>query len=282
MRVLIAGCGDLGTETGLRLAAAGHSVVGIRRNPTRLPAPLIGVRGDLAAGHLDELPDDVEVVIYSAAADERTETAYLGAYVDGPRHVLDALARVRARPRRLLLVSSTAVYGITDGSWVDEDTPARPATVTGEILLEAEMAVLERGPDPSAVRLSGIYGPGRTRLVDQLRAGRAVAPDPPVYANRIHRDDAAAALTHLATRREPPQPCYLGVDDAPVDRGEVLRFLADELGLPEPPTGPDRRTRGGNKRCRNDRLMATGFTLTYPTYREGYRAMLAGGGVRHP
>ena len=282
MRVLIAGCGDLGTETGLRLAAAGHSVVGIRRTPTRLPAPLIGVRGDLAAGHLDELPDDVEVVIYAAAADQRTEQAYLGAYVAGPRHVLDALARVRARPRRLLLVSSTAVYGVTDGSWVDEDTPARPATVTGEILLAAEMAVLERGPEPSAVRLSGIYGPGRTRLIDQVRTGRAVAPDPPVYANRIHRDDAADALVHLATRREAPHPCYLGVDDAPVDRGEVLRFLAEELGLPEPPTGPDRRTRGGNKRCRNDRLVATGLTLTYPTYREGYRAVLAGDGVRHP
>lgn len=282
MRVLIAGCGDLGTETGLRLAAAGHSVIGVRRSPARLPAPLIGVRGDLATGHLDELPDDVEVVVYAAAPDQRTEAAYVGAYVDGPRHVLDALARVRARPRRLLLVSSTAVYGVTDGSWVDEDTPARPATITGEVLLAGETAALERGPEPSAVRLSGIYGPGRTRLIDQVRSGRAVAPDPPVYANRIHRDDAAAALVHLATRREPPAPCYLGVDDAPVDRGEVLRFLAEELGLPEPPTGPDQRTRGGNKRCRNDRLLATGLTLTYPTYREGYRAVLEGRGVRHP
>jgi nucleoside-diphosphate-sugar epimerase len=282
MRVLIAGCGDLGTEAGLRLAAAGHSVIGIRRSPDKLPPPIIGVRGDLAAGYLDELPDDVEVVAYTAAADDRSEAAYLGAYVAGPKHVLDALARAGARPRRLLFVSSTAVYGVTDGSWVDEDTPTRPASVTGEVLVAAEQAVLDRADGPTALRLSGIYGPGRTRLIDQVREGRAVIPDPPVHTNRIHRNDAADAIVHLLTRREEPAALYLGSDDAPVEQGEVLRFLAEELQLPPPPVGPSERSRGGDKRCRNTRLVGTGFRFTYPTYREGYRAVLAGEGTRHP
>lgn len=281
MRVLIAGSGDLGTEAGLRFAAAGHQVVAIRRRPERIPAPLIGVRGDLAAGRIDELPDDVEVVVYAAAADGRSEGAYLGAYVDGPRHVLDALTRVRARPRRLLYVSSTAVYGVSDGSWVDEETPPAPTSATGEVLVAAEQAVLERSPEPTVLRLSGITGPGRTRLVEQVRTGRAVAPEQPVWTNRIHRDDAAAAIVHLTTRRAAPDPIYLGSDDEPAELGAVLGFLAEHLRLPPPPTGPVTRSRGGSKRCRNDRLVGTGFSFTYPTYREAYEAVLSGTGVRH-
>jgi nucleoside-diphosphate-sugar epimerase len=282
VRVVIAGCGDVGTEVGLRLAAAGHSVVGVRRSPERLPPAIIGVRGDLAAGHLDELPDDVALVVYAAAPADGSEAAYLATYLAGPRHLLDALARVRARPRRLLFVSSTAVYGVDDGSWVDEDTPTSPGSVTGEVLVAAEQAVLERAPEPAVVRLSGIYGPGRTRLLDRVREGPAVAPDPPVYANRIHRDDAAGALVHLLTRSEEPASCYVGSDYAPAALGEVMGWLAGQLDVPPPPTGPVERSRGGNKRCRNDRLVATGFAFTFPTYREGYAAVLRGDGSRHP
>jgi nucleoside-diphosphate-sugar epimerase len=282
VRVVVAGCGDLGTEVGLRLAAAGHEVVGIRRNPERLAPPIVGVRGDLASGRIDELPPDTEAVVYAAAAGERSEAAYLGAYVAGPGHVLDALARAGARPRRLLFVSSTAVYGTDDGSWVDEDTPAEPVTWSGRLLLDAEVAVQDRAPSPTVVRLSGIYGPGRTRLIDQVREGRAVAPEPPVYANRIHRDDAAAAIVHLLLAVGEPAACYLGSDRAPVERGEVLRWLAAELGVDPPPSGPDERSRGGNKRCRSDRLVASGFRFASPTYREGYAAVLRGEGVRHP
>ena len=43
MTILLAGCGDLGTETGLRFAAAGHRVVGWRRSPDKLPAEIEGV-----------------------------------------------------------------------------------------------------------------------------------------------------------------------------------------------------------------------------------------------
>jgi hypothetical protein len=98
-----------------------------------------------------------------------------------------------------------------------------------------------------------------------------------------------------------PAPVYLGVDNEPVELGEVLRFLAAELGLPQPPSGTAESgtaqpggggaaggaktgepSRGGNKRCSNALLRSTGFEFTYPSFREGYRAILAGVGVRHP
>lgn len=279
--MLVAGCGDLGTETGLRLVAAGHRVLGIRRSPHRLPAAIDGLAADLAEP-LPALPSDIEAVIYAAAADDRSEESYRRAYLEGPRHVLDALERSGASVHRVLFVSSTAVYGIADGSEVDERTPTEPASATGAVLVAAERALHARRPDAVAFRLAGVYGPGRTRLIDQVRNGSAVIADPPVHTNRIHRDDAARALVALATAERPPPSVLLGVDHEPAEQGEVLRFLADELGVAHPPSGADRRSRGGDKRCRNDRLLATGFGFTHPTFREGYRAILAGEGVRHP
>lgn len=97
-----------------------------------------------------------------------------------------------------------------------------------------------------------------------------------------------------------PAPLYLGVDNEPAEMADVLTFLAAELGLPTPQpedtdggehTGSDRPTaarrsgepsRGGNKKVSNALLRGTGLEFTYPSYREGYRAVLAGVGVRHP
>lgn len=286
MTILLAGCGDLGTEAGLRFAAAGHRVVGWRRSPDKLPAAIEGVAADLSGTSLPAVPADTTAVVVAVAADSPTEAAYRSAYVNGLSHVLDALERDGVTPRRVVFVSSTAVYGDAGGGWVDERTTAAPGGFSGRVLLEAEDLLLSRlrgtGSVPVVLRLGGIYGPGRTRLIDQVRSGAAVIPDEPRYTNRIHRDDAAAAMVHLALSLADPSPVYIGVDDDPADLGDVLRFLAVEMGFPEPPVGPAGEARGGNKRCSNSLLRGSGLDLMYPSFREGYRAVLAGTGVRHP
>ncbi|MHA7239481.1 NAD-dependent epimerase/dehydratase family protein [Arthrobacter sp. TMS1-12-1] len=281
MTVLIAGCGDLGTEVGLRLAARGERVVGWRRSAGLLPAPIEGVSVDLTR-HLPPIPADTDVVVLATAAGGRTEAAYRSAYVDSTRNVLAALERDGVTPRRVLFVSSTAVYGDFDGALVTEDTPAESTAPTARLIREAEQLLLEGTDHGTVLRLSGIYGPGRTRLIDQVRSGSAVLPAAPQWTNRIHRDDAAAAIVHLVAEVASPAPVYLGSDELPVDLGEVLRFLAAELDLPEPPPGASAPSRGGARRVDSSLLRSTGFTFTYPTYREGYRAVLAGEGVRHP
>lgn len=280
MTVLIAGCGDLGTEVGLRFAADGHRVVGLRRSPERLPAAIEGYAADLTHGR-PEIPPDTEIVIVATTADRRTQDAYRATYVEGLSNLVDAVQDRCVRTPRFLLVSSTAVYGVTDGSRVDEDTPAVPASSTGPVLLEAERSLHARLPEAVVLRLAGLYGPGRGTLIEQVRTGTAVIPDQPRLTNRIHRDDAAAAIVHLTTEVSAAAPVYVGVDDAPVERAQVLRFLAEELGVAPPAVSPAQPGRSGNKRCGNDRLRATGFRFDYPSYREGYRAVLAGHGRVH-
>ncbi|MFE4195885.1 NAD-dependent epimerase/dehydratase family protein [Paenarthrobacter sp. NPDC056912] len=288
MTVLIAGCGDLGTEAGLRFAKAGHQVVGLRRSPEKLPAEISGMHADLAVS-VPELPADIDIVVVAVAADASTEEAYRAAYLDGLTNVLGALERQAITPARIVFVSSTAVYRDSGGAVVDESTPTEPTRFSGKVLRDAEELLFARTRGtatlPISLRLGGIYGPGRTRLIDQVRTGQAVIPPHPRHTNRVHRDDAAAMIVHLTTMAQDPDSVYIGVDDHAAEMGDVMRFLASEMGCPEPPTaapGGASDAGPGDKRCSNKRLRATGFEPQFPTFREGYRAVLAGQGVRHP
>jgi len=281
--VVIAGCGDLGTEAAHRFADLGYRVVGLRRRAGLLPAPIEGRSTDLRS-HVPEIDPDTAVVVVALAAGSRDPDEYRATYVDGLRNVLDGIDRSGASPR-VVVVSSTAVYDVSDGSEVTEATPAAGGTPTARVLVEAEALLRERVAGAVLLRLSGIYGPGRERLIDQVRSGSArLAPADAAspHTNRIHRDDAAAAIVHLATMDD-PAPTYLGTDDEPVRLDDVLRFLADELGLPTPEHGPaSDRQAGGDKRLSNALLRSAGFAFRYPTFREGYRAVLAGEGTHHP
>jgi nucleoside-diphosphate-sugar epimerase len=278
-RILIAGCGDVGTALALRLAADGHEVRGARRRPGALPAPIVPVAVDLVTGEgLAAAVSGAEVVFYTASADGFSDEAYRHAYVDGLRNVLAALGTMRAPVRRVLFTSSTAVYAQGDGEWVDEASPTEPTGFSGRRLLEAERLVLESGLPATVLRLGGIYGPGRTRLIDEVRSGDATCSEgPPAFTNRIHVIDCARALRHLMDLPA-ADGVWLGVDREPADRCAVLDWLADRMGAPRPrrvppATGPA-RARGGSKRCRSAKLVASGFEFRYPTFREGYGGLL--------
>lgn len=266
--VLLVGCGDLGAAVGLALAERGHEVLALRRNADRVPAPLQGRSVDLTreAPLLDDLA--ARYVVVALTARPRTEEAYRATYVDGMGRALDALAATGHPPARAVLVSSTAVHASDDRALQDESTPARPSDGPGRMLLAAEELFHERLPHGTVLRLSGLYGGSSTRLLDQVRDGRV--DDPHRWTNRIHREDAAAAVVHLLTMADPPQRLYLGTDDEPAQLGDVAAYLAERLGAPAPPAADP--ARGHGKRLSNARLRATGWTPRWPSYREGYAA----------
>jgi nucleoside-diphosphate-sugar epimerase len=282
LRVLIAGCGYVGCALAARLAAEGHAVWGLRRSPDALPAGVQPIAADLAeAPTLAGLPTSLDTVVYAAAPGGGADERYRAIYVDGLRNLLAALESQGQRPRRVLLTSTTGVYGQQAGEWVDEDSPTEPDGFRGQRPLEGERLLLA-GPFPATVlRLGGIYGPGRTRLIEEVRSGRAACV-PGLWSNRIHRDDCAGALRHLMLL-EDAGPLYLGVDREPVELCEVQRWLAGQMGVAPPvvdenadpsASTPGRRRRS-NKRCSSERLVASGYRFLFPTFREGYAALLA-------
>ncbi len=277
-RVLIAGCGYVGSALAGMLAEDGHEVWGMRRNTAALPPGVNPFPADLRdPATLADLPPALDFVAYAATADASTDEAYRAAYVDGPRHLLAALAAQGQRPRRVLFTSSTSVYGQREGEWVDEDSPTEPAGFSGERMLEGERVFLA-GPLPATVlRLGGIYGPGRASLVEKVREGTAECSPEPSWTNRIHRDDAAGALRHLMSI-DAPASVYLGVDREPAALCDVYRWIAARLALPAPPVRLDaadtRRRSRSNKRCVSDRLAESGYAHRYPTFREGFGALI--------
>ena len=269
---LIAGCGDVGTRLARRLVLRGERVLGLRRSAGALPAGVEPVVADLGdPPSLAGLPQGITRLVYLPAPDARTPQAYRRVYVEGLGALLDRLDR--AALERALLVTSSAVYGEHAGAWVDEDTLPAPPGFNGAILLEAEALWRSRLPGQPVLRLAGLYGPGRARVLDELRAGRARAPrDPPFYVNRMQVDDAAAALDHLLSLPA-PAPLYLGCDDMPLPQFELYATLAGLLGAPVPGVGP--APAGiGNKRLSNARLRASGFAPLWTDARRGYAALI--------
>ncbi|MCA9536639.1 MAG: NAD-dependent epimerase/dehydratase family protein [Myxococcales bacterium] len=288
MRVLIAGCGYVGSALATQLVQAGHSVFGLRRTINQLPAGVAGIAADLSdPSTLTALPE-VDTLVYCAAAGGRTPENYEAAYVRGVENVLCALEGTPLT--RAVLTSSTAVYAQDDGSDVDEGSPTEPQSFSGRTLLRSEALFRERlGERGVVLRLSGIYGPTRTRLVRTVAEGTTPAPPASRLSNRIHVEDCAGAIAHLL-EQESPAPCYVGVDDDPGPLRDVMAFIAARIGAPWPPT-PDlvadpaperdgqpsasvtRRAAGDNKRCSNRLLRAAGYSFRYPSYRDGYPAI---------
>lgn len=256
--VLIAGAGDLGSRLALRCAARGEDVIALRRRDVASVDGVRHLRVDLATGEgFSRLPRRPDALVFCAAPDQRTEAAYRALYVDGLRRLLDAL-----EVTRVIFVSSTAVYAEDAGEWVDEATPARSDAFNGRVLLEAER---ELAPHEGGIvlRLSGIYGPGREMMIRRAREGRA---DRPRWSNRIHVEDAAAALAHLLELESPAQ-LYLGNDDLPSLECDVQAWIRAREGLPgvAPASEPE-----SGRRVSNARLRATGWTPAHPDYRAGY------------
>jgi nucleoside-diphosphate-sugar epimerase len=284
MRILIVGCGYLGTAVGKLLVSQDHEVFGLRRTfngagdliengITPLTANIIQREA------LDDLPSDFDYVITTVSSSSSGPDVYL----QGTRNLIDWLSP--APPKKYIYTSSTSVYSETDGSAVTEATPVARDKPSTAILVEVEdtllKAAVSAGFPAVILRLSGIYGPGRGHLFKQFVAGHAgIGSDDNLrFLNMIHRDDAASAIV-AAMERGAPGRIYNITDDQPVRLGNFLFYLAAQLKRnlhltsPAAPEPPARRKRAiTSKRVSNARARAElAWTLQYPTYIEGYAA----------
>ena len=278
MTKLIVGCGYLGRRVAGRWRAAGHEVWGVVRHEAQLrqlaDQRVRGIVADVTRPEtLRDLPE-AETVLFCVGWDPTGGATRRQVYVDGLQAVLDRLAPATGR---VILISSTGVYGAAAGQWVDEASPCRPTRDAGRALLAAEelLAAHPLGRRGIVLRLAGLYGPGRLPQTDAIRAGLPIAVASGRSVNLIHVDDAAAVVLAAESLARPPRT-YVVADGRPVDRRTYLARLADVLKFP-PPTFSDedgatasQRRDSGDKRLCNARMLGElGVRLAYPSFWEG-------------
>jgi len=269
-RILIAGCGYIGQAAADLFHAAGWMVEGWTRSAesaaslSAKPYPVREVDVSKPA-QLAECAGTFDAVVHCASSSGGDAEMYRKVYLDGARNLLETFRR-----SKLLFTSSTSVYAQRDGSWVTEESDAKPMRETSRVLLETERLVLA---DSGVVaRLAGIYGPGRSALLKKfLNNAAMIDPENDRFVNQVHRDDIAAALFLLVTRKAEGAQIYNVVDDQPILQSECYRWLAQRLNRPLPPIGrsTQKRKRGdSNKRVSNAKLRRSGWTPQYPTFAE--------------
>jgi nucleoside-diphosphate-sugar epimerase len=273
-RSLIIGCGYIGLPLALRLQQQGHDVIGWVHSPASAASLAEYSFHRIVTGSVadrkawDAVGENIDLVIHCASSGRGGAAAYDEVFFQGARMMGE-----RQPCARKLFVSSTSVYGQTQGEVATEESPAEPLTATGRILREAEQAALSSGT--TVVRSAGIYGPGRGVLFEKFRRGEAIIEgDGLRWMNQIHQRDLVAALAHLIDAGAPGE-IYNAADDTPVTTRDYYAWCSEFLHQPMPPHGPvnTERKRGlTNKRISNAKLRATGWQPMYPSFREGLAA----------
>ncbi|WP_141732466.1 SDR family oxidoreductase [Oligoflexus tunisiensis] len=276
-RLLIAGAGYVGQALAEKALAAGtHEVSVLRRSPVQWPG-VKSIQADLLQPESLTVLRDVGDIVYCAAADAADDASYKKIYQDGLRHLVEAVAK-QGGYRRLIYVSSTSVYAESKGGWVDETNQNLAQAGSSRFMVSGEKWLMEGRGDYSILRMGGIYGPGRTWFLRRVKEGvERIYAQGGIYSNRIHRDDCVGMILHVL-QSEAQRQVYNGVDCEAADRNEVIRWMAQQLGM-DPATlqSTEDRTQipaRGNKRISNRKILDAGYRFLYPTYREGYTALL--------
>lgn len=277
--VLIAGCGYAGMRAARFWQQNGSQVTAITRSTTRA--------AEFAAAGLQPLVLEItdpgpwpalpaaELVVWSVGYDRSAGHSREAVWLHGLQRFLNRLPPT-PNPRRILLTSSTSVYGDCAGDDVDERTQPQPEQEGGLACLKAEQLLQEfaaqHGVTAVILRLAGIYGPGRLlRRLDDLRAGVPIAADPDSWLNLVHVDDITTALDFCA--RHPQPPPLLNVAAAQTaTRGVYYQTLAELANVPAPsfaPTAAAGSGRGGNRRVVSVERPRLGLTFRYEDCRSG-------------
>jgi nucleoside-diphosphate-sugar epimerase len=288
-RLVIFGCGYVGSAVAQAAVAGGARVEALTRNPEKADrlrkAGLSNVvLADLASSdwhtHIEPGVDFVVNTVSSGGPD-----AYQRSYVGGMRSIL-AWAE-RGTIGTMVYTSSTAVYPQGGGATVDETAEATGGTPNGLIIRESEK-LLEQAPAVIRarwfiLRLAGIYGPGRHHLLDQLRDGAMTLNGSGEHRlNLAHRDDIAAAIVGcLQAPATVPGGIFNVADKAPAMRAEVVRWLSERLGRAVPAfDGSTTARRGGapmpDRVISSAKIQRTlGWQPLYPDYRSGFENLLS-------
>lgn len=283
----ILGCGYIGSAVAGVARTRGWRVTALTKNPgTAAELEKRGVRALVAelaeTGWHAQMTEAFDFVLNSVGSGGGAPGDYRRSYVDGMRSIADWLAQ-RAGPKPIFVyTSSTSVYAKSAAGVVTEATAPTSDSPSTAALLEAEQ-VVQRQVAPYCsrwyvLRLAGIYGPGRQRLLDLARTDAwHNAPELGRAINLVHRDDVVRAIMTCFEAGGATGGIYNVSDGSPAARGQILAWLAQRLGRSAPalPPASDAATM---RRIDSTRLRRElGWEPLHPDFRSGYEEILRNG-----
>lgn len=247
-RVLVTGAsGFIGCRVAEILALReGWDVRALVHNPAhasriaRLPVEL--VQGDLSDEHaLAPLVRGCDAVVHCAIGTQYGQRRRIfEVTVGGTRHL--ASAALSAGVRRLVHLSTMAVYGVNVSGILNEASPVNPPKGDdySESKLEAEQ-VLRRafaeGLGVVMLRPGNVYGPFSrtftTRPLQFLAKGRLMVVDGHTPSNTVHVDNLVEAIIRsLEADHAIDGEVFVVSDGDDLSWGGFYRFFAEAIGIP--------------------------------------------------
>ena len=269
MHLLLIGHGYLGQALTRRFRESGWQVsaVSLSGGDDSVACDVADARAVAALG----ASNAANLIIHCAASGRGGAEAYQRVYVEGCKNLLENFPGVP-----LVFTSSSSVYAQTDGSVVTEESPTLPDRETGRMLLEAEG--LTRKGGGVVVRLSGIYGPGRSVILRKFLIGEAVIEDDGGrFLNQIHRDDAVCAIHRLGSAAGVHGGEVFNLSDStPLTQLACYEHLSALFQRPLPASAPRDLTRKRgwtHKQVSSAKLQATGWQPQFPSFLDAAQAI---------
>jgi len=192
-----------------------------------------------------------------------------------------------AHPRRIVLISTTGIYGDSAGEWIDENTPVNPKADRALRRLSTEKVLQtwskKTGCEYMILRVPGIYAAERLPI-ERLKKGLPVInAEQAGFTNRIHADDLAQACI-AAMGSETSNETINITDGSPSTMTDYFNQVADFAGLPRPPQisldEAEKTLSVGmlsymkeSRRIRNDKMLKLlKIKLNYPDLKSGLNA----------
>ena len=276
LKVLIIGCGQLGFSIVNNADSDVFKLYGFSRSLRKSPASIEMHQVDiLKTEAIDAIKlVNPEIIIYAVSADTQSIESYQDHYVLGLKKTYEAILELN-HFKHLFFVSSTRVYGQKTTKILSELDIAEPSDYGGEALMEAETVARQLKDKATILRLSGIYGPNRKRMIQLAQSNPGNWPATNNWSNRIHEEDAARFIVFLMKRimmKESIEPLYLVTDGVPTKQYDVLTWIRNRLQLTTDTIELPILESG--KQLQSVLLNQTGFVLKYPDFTYGYEAII--------
>jgi nucleoside-diphosphate-sugar epimerase len=276
LKVLIVGCGQLGFSIVKNADSDVFKLYGFSRSLRKSPASIEMHQVDiLKTEAIDAIKlINPEIIIYAVSADTQSIESYQDHYVVGLKKTYEAILKLD-HFKHLFFVSSTRVYGQKTTKILSELDIAEPSDYGGEALMEAETVARQLKDKATILRLSGIYGPNRKRMIQLAQSNPGNWPATNNWSNRIHEEDAARFIVFLMKRimmNESIEPLYLVTDGVPTKQYDVLTWIRNRLQLTTDTIELPILESG--KQLQSVLLNQTGFVLKYPDFTYGYEAII--------